>query len=462
MSNWVSKLWDWLRGEPVIAHGDASAVEVAPEETAEPVPAEPSLLEPLLLEPPQPDVTAMVVGADPQQQLALLTVSGNLRDAMVARYREQWAKSGSLVANGGKVAPSTILSVVGAAGGSVGLSTAMSGQLFIATANPATLMAIGNGVGSAVVGSAGIVGQAPFIAASAAIVPLVAPLVAFQAISTFMTMKQFARIRQDLARVERALERVLHRTEATFASELVALSQRLESLEDQFSNEKQFSTDMIVRLALVEERVDALCERYKLLNGVQGISDEAAEVDLDFKVHDSRLAVIASSMALRVGYLRLALSLQESPTRITRLVEVFLALCDRHKHLLTEVRDEEEATREIVGELDTALEGMDWWQRNMPALIFGSRSERLETEKASVKLKKFNEQQAEVEQREVAAAEDLVMQARAAVSMSGELSLVYWRDEFGEHSYYVEKLPEGLPAELTEPGPLGDSPVAKG
>lgn len=448
MSNWMSRFWSWLRGKPLVPYEDLRVLEAAADEVTDVV-----MVEAPLPEPPPPELMAVAVGTHPQQRLALMTVSGSLRDAMVAQYREQWATSGSLVGNGGKVAPSTILSVVGAAGGSVGVSTAMSGQLFIATANPATLMAIGNGVGSAVVGSAGgIVAQAPFIAASSAIIPVVAPLIAFQAISTFMTMKQFAKIRQDLARVERALERVLHRTEATFASELVALSQRLESLEDQFSDERQFSTDMIVRLALVEERVGALCERYKLLNGAQEVSGDASETDFDFKTHDSRLAVIASSMTLRVGYLRLALSLQDSPSRTARLVEVFGTLCDEHERLLEEVKKDGELAREILEELNTAIAGMDWWQRTMPKPLLGSRSERIEAQKASAMLRHFNTRQDEVEKLEIADAQTLSTQARSALAGSDELALIYWQDEFGEHSYYVEKLPEGLPAELIGTG----------
>lgn len=418
----MSGFWQWLRG--ILAGGGNTPTN--------PIPAQ-------LL---PPELKTAIVGADPEEQLALLTVTGSLRDAMLARYREQWAKSGSLVSNGGKVAPSTILSIVGAAGGSAGLSTAMSGQLFIATANPATLMAIQGGVGSAVVGAGGsIVGQAPFIAASSAIIPVVAPLIVFQAISTFMIMKQFALVRKDLARIERALERVLLRTEATFASELVAISQRLESLEDQFADERQFSTDMIVRLALAEERVTALCERYKLLNGSQDISADASEADLDFKVHDSRLAVIASSMGLRIGYLRLALSLQESPARTGRLVENFVGLCDQHDNLLKEIKKEGKKTGALVKELDKAVQAMNWYQSNLPEWLGGRRAERVESEKASEKLQQFGERQLEVERQEGSAAESLGARARNAIKGSDDLALVYWKDEFGEHSYYVEGLP---------------------
>lgn len=433
MSGFLNNFWRWLREAGA---GGSQPTADEPTESAMLVPAQLSA----------PELTTAVVGRDPRDQLALLTVSGRLRDAMLACYREQWAKSGSLVSNGGKVAPGTILSVVGAAGGSVGLSTAMSGQLFIATANPATLMAIKGGVGSAVVGAGGsIIGQAPFIAASSAIVPVVAPLIVFQAISTFMVMKQFALVRKDIARVERALERVLHRTEATFASELVAISQRLESLEEQFADERQFSTDMIVRLALAEERVNALSERYKMLNGSQDIAVDASEVDLDFKLHDSRLAVIASSMGLRVGYLRLALSLQESPARTGRLVENFVGLCDQHDKLLKAIRREGRKTSALVKDLDGAVESMSWYQNNMPGWLLGRRSERIESENASEKLQQVRERQLEVERREVSAAENLGLRARNAISGSEDLALIYWKDELGEHSYYVE----GLPYEVT-------------
>jgi hypothetical protein len=425
-------LWRRLWGEDPDrqANSPPSVTESTP--PASPVPAKP----------PKPELQTSILGSEPGNQLALLTVSGKLRDAMLARYREHWANSGSPVSNGGKMSPAAILSVIGAAGGTAGLGAAMSGQLFIATANPATLMAIQGGVGSAVVGARGsIIGQAPFIAASTAIVPVIGPLLVFQAISTFLVMKHFQSIRGDLARIEVALERVLHRTEATFAAELVAISQRLESLEEQFSDQREFSTDMIVRLALAEERVTALCERYKLLHGSQGIAVHSSEADLDFKIHDSRLAVIASSMALRIGYLRLALSLQEFPARAGRLVEHFLASCDHHDSLLKAIKMEGEKTNTLVDELDSAVRAMSWYKSTMPRLLGGSRSKRVDSERASEKLRRHQERQREVDHQDVSVAEDLGTLARRAVGGSVGLALVYWKDAFGEHSYYVEDLP---------------------
>ena len=53
--------------------------------------------------------------------------------------------------------------------GSTAASSLLAGNVFLATVNPQTLMTIGTGVGSAVMGSTGIVAQAPFVAASTAL-----------------------------------------------------------------------------------------------------------------------------------------------------------------------------------------------------------------------------------------------------------------------------------------------------
>lgn len=388
------------------------------------------------------ELTAAIVGSERGKQMAVLTVSGGLRDAMVTQYRQQWANTGALAGNSGKVAPGAILSVLGASGGGLGMSALASGQLFVATANPATLMAIGNGVGSAVVGAGGtIVAQAPFVAAAGAIVPVVVPVVIIQALTALLVMRGFASIRKDLATIEKALERVLHRSEVTFASELVSIAQRLESLEAEYSDQQQFSTEMIVRLALLEERVSALCERYKLLRASQSISDTALRADLDFKVHDSRLATVASSLMLRVGYLRLALLLQESPAMTHRGVDEFLALCDQHDELLKVIKTDDDEAEKVASELKSAVAAMSWWQRNVPDWLLGSRTERVRREAATDTLHQFQEKHKALERQEVLAAEALGGQARRAVTESNELALVYWKDELGEHSFYVDALP---------------------
>ena len=89
-----------------------------------------------------------------------------------------------------------------------------AGNVFLATANPATLMTIGAGVGSAVMGSAGIVAQAPFVAASSALLPAVAPVMLFVTVSSMITGARLDRLQTTLGALAEILERVRHLREA--------------------------------------------------------------------------------------------------------------------------------------------------------------------------------------------------------------------------------------------------------
>jgi len=75
------------------------------------------------------------------------------------------------------------MAVAGAAVGGTALSASLSSTFFMATADPSTLMKLGQGVGSAVMGVGGIVGQASFIAVPSSL-PVVAPVMAMQALTT--------------------------------------------------------------------------------------------------------------------------------------------------------------------------------------------------------------------------------------------------------------------------------------
>lgn len=201
------------------------------------------------------------------------------------------------------------------------------------------------------------------------------------------------------------------------------------------------------------DTVTALCERYTLLNYSQDIAVDVSEIDLDYKVHDSRLATNASSLGLRVGYLRLALSLQESPGRTGKLLSAFNNLCDQHRDLLTSIAEDGEKTQGSIAGLDEAVAAMNWYSRSMPGFLLGDRAQRIGAEAAAEKLKRTRQKQQGVEQKDIAEAKQLEQLARQAIGQSDQLALVYWRDELGEHSYYVDSLPfevrEGRPVEVT-------------
>ena len=211
-----------------------------------------------------------------------------------------------------------MLTVIGSGTGALGMSYAASGTLFMATANPATLMAIGSGVGSAVMGTGGIgiVAQAPFIPIAGAMMPVLAPLIAFQAINTIMIMAQFKPIHEKLDHIEKSIDRVLKRLEATFIGEIYSVSQRIEEIEINFKACNQFTPEMIIRLALIEDKVSPIFERYKFLYRAQEIEKHATtpadlKEDLNFKQNDAYFAIALSILDLRVDVLRVKLAIQD-------------------------------------------------------------------------------------------------------------------------------------------------------
>jgi len=147
---------------------------------------------------------------------ALLAFDGKIKNELIRRFKENYNIEGNHIKSGGRISPQSLLALVGSGAGALGASKAMAGTLFMATANPATLMSIGSGVGSAVLGAGGIIAQAPFIPVAGALMPVLAPLLAFQAITTIMMMNQFKAIHGRLDHIEKSINRVVQRSEATF------------------------------------------------------------------------------------------------------------------------------------------------------------------------------------------------------------------------------------------------------
>ena len=101
--------------------------------------------------------------------------------------------------SGGVIESAWMLPMLGV--GSTTASSLFAGNVFLATANPATLMTIGTGVGSAVMGPTGIVAAAPFVAASSALMPVVAPMMLFTTLSSLMMSARLDRVQRTLGRL---------------------------------------------------------------------------------------------------------------------------------------------------------------------------------------------------------------------------------------------------------------------
>ena len=136
--------------------------------------------------------------------------------------------------------------------GSVAASSLAAGNVFLATANPATLMSIGSGVGSAVMGTGGIVAQAPFIAASSAILPVVAPLAILMSVSSTMLSARFDRLQTSLDSLTEAIHYLMKRDINDDCARALSALARLQDIAGEWDLSHRFTDDMKVRLALVE------------------------------------------------------------------------------------------------------------------------------------------------------------------------------------------------------------------
>lgn len=219
--------------------------------------------------------------------------------------------------SGGVIDSTWLLPMVGA--GSTAASSLLAGNVFLATANPATLMTIGAGVGSAVVGSGGIVAQAPFVAASSALVPVVAPVMLFTTVSSLMICRRLDRAQKKLGQLSAVVERVRRLLDAEDYARFEAAAERIDEIRFEFESCRRFASDVPDKLARIDHEVSLLRSKYGLLMTQEVRSEGEAEAF----VGDLNRFVLASLYDVQIDVLQLYLALQSDPDvvefRLSRL-----------------------------------------------------------------------------------------------------------------------------------------------
>lgn len=375
-------------------------------------------------------------------ELALIKIDGKLKEKTLANLKLNFLIEGDHIKNGGVSSPKTMLSLISSGAGSVGLAGAASGQLFMATANPATLMQIGNGVGSAVMGAGGIVGQAPFIAVGGALMPVVAPLIAFQAISTISILNQFEGVNKKLDKIQETVSNILVRNEMDSVGRILSAFTRIEELESEYETCNQFTPSMIVRLAVLENEVNPLYHRYELLYEGKDINMNMKSKDIKQKNFDAAMAVITSILDMRIDLLKMKLNVQENPGFMEKAANNFVNKIEKYQNFYKSVENDSGELKIASNDLKNAVNEMNWWQKNMPEWLFGKREERKDFETKSIDFEsesiKHNQDFNEI----LSTSNSISDAIQTGIEQSvNKVNLIYWRDELGEHSYYTEDLP---------------------
>ena len=237
--------------------------------------------------------------------------------------------------------------------GSAMASSLFAGNVFLATADPATLMHIGAGFGTAVMGPTGIISHAPFIAAGGAIIPVVAPVLLFTAVSAMAICARLDRLQVSLERIESLVRQLLAQELAEDSALLVSAMQRLEDISAEFEGCGRFTEEMKIRLALAERDLNVLHHKYEILSGL-GVDDQTGA---GLGVLRTKLFAMSSIAEIRVDRLRFKLALQDNPEYFDRrfsMVNSKLALYEASFRYLAEttpLKKHQEKLQEAVDDM---------------------------------------------------------------------------------------------------------------
>jgi hypothetical protein len=362
---------------------------------------------------------------------------------MISGLQKGYLATGNYVADAKAVSPQGAMSlaVAGSAVGATALSAAFSSTLFMATANPATLMTIGNGVGAAVMGSTGIVAQAPFIAVASSL-PVVAPILAIQVLNTAVMMQQFKQVDRKLDAIKGTLDRAIARIEATHVGELLAASRIVDEIYSQYSLEGEFSNDMLLRLAIAERDTKALAARFRQLALSRDMVTAADLDEVQQANYDAHSAMLSSFVELRIAYLRVCVDMQENPKSVGASTNRLKATIDDGIEFWQHLENRSDALKQRMQELKEKLAHMNWAERSLPG------GDGVTSEKKLSKYKDAYTSTMESEKEITAQFQSLIDSASATrkaldepTTANNEVSptIVYWKDETGEHSFVTEK-----------------------
>ena len=238
-----------------------------------------------------------------QPDVAVIDLGREVSDTL----RASW-NAGRSFESGGVIESAWLQPLFGA--GSAAASSLAAGNVFLATANPATLMTIGTrGVGSAVMGPSGIVAQAPFVAASSALLPVVAPVMLFMTVSAIVTGARLDRIQTTLEALSEVLERLRDLEEAKAYATFQNATQQLDGIWSQFEHSRRFTEGMKEELLPARRDINRLHLQFGLL------ADRKIHSETDGRtaVSDINLFFLSSVMDIRADVLRMYLTLQYAP-----------------------------------------------------------------------------------------------------------------------------------------------------
>lgn len=380
---------------------------------------------------PASDLSITTIDDGNKQQLSVLRVDGNARDMFIELLNRRALVQGSPVSTGGAVNKSALLNLLGAIGSGVA-SGSMSSSLFVATANPSTLMRIGGGLGSAVMGSSGIIAQAPFIPAAAAIMPIAAPIIAYQALQTGVILKEFEKVNEKLDDLQDAVASLAYSIEVEAFGRLMSVMEISRSLADEYSYTKRFSSGMLSRLAVIEFECNALFNRYEFKYRRDMLEIKKPKPDCTELLQNTYGMVLSSIASLQVDELKLKAVLQEEPEYLEQAQLKLSGKTSCYNALWHELQD---VSRVIKEEYIDVTKKMN----ESPAIVQALPWNWSSNEKRKDKANRLLEVSSSFEETFSEPLKNIIEYNQYPLKENlQETKLLYWVDNSGEHSYCTD------------------------
>ena len=283
-------------------------------------------------------------------------------------------------------------------------------------------MTIGTGVLSAVMGKKGqIVKQAPFVPASGALIPVLAPGMLFTTVASVMICTRLDKAQRTLGRLSEVVEHVRRLLDAEDYARFETAGELIDEIRSEFEHGRRFASDVPERLSRIDHDVSLLRSKYGLLiSGEVHSEGEARSV-----VSGLNRFYLASVYDIQTDVLQLYLALQEDPN----VVEF------RHSRLREKIERYGEDFRQVldadpVGVFHRKLKAdpvQSMWSylpRDWRRPFGGELANRMESVRTS--RKDFNTVRARIER--------WVEGFEAAKDESRQQSIVIYREDDGERA----------------------------
>ena len=355
-------------------------------------------------------------------ELFVSELGGDVKQKILDKMNAEYLSTGKFVKDQMSVSP-RIMSSLMLSGGVAGTasSSAMSSKMYMTFADPSKLMKFGNAYGGTIMEAGKFAGQAKFLPVASSI-PVVAPVMAIQALTSVAMMQQFSAMDKKLDAIKGSIDKMLARQEVTKIAELLAAVNIVDEIYMQYNQNGCFSTDMLVRLALAERDAMILSKRYEILE-----NSETPDINTNnFANYDTYCTMLASFLNLRVKYLRTCVDIQENPQFVQCSSKNFSSLLKDNIVLWDKLLRKSDKIKSDIEKHSARLEKASALQK------ITKRSEEKE-------LARKKDEYTIVMEKERVILKDFHSLIDIANSMSNAANeqpiptLIYWHDEEGEH-----------------------------